>query len=693
MNLGSLAKYFRRLRLGARLGIFVASALLLSFCKPARDDGSLKDEAVAASGGFFVSNYTTDLSKLKELLIDKALKADIDAKASLFSVSFLDLIGLGGQYGISISDYGEDAFQRVDRWRVGLSIEPGTLLIDQLGHSLPIFLSLKTGREVEYSRLFATKKEALKALPKTAFDLPLTPAAVQQMAVGDFVSLPVQMGLRIGLKDTVTGGALEPAASAGLFWSGEFRLNFTKLDDSHIRVKVAPSTAKGLFLTTQVAARLDLFGYGPFGLIDMDRQVERALGLNLFQYSQERVYDAERLAVDYVFDMRDNEAQAAYAGVVARTLKINEVALAQQLAFRQDLQGMAIADLTLAELISQLDRDRPAERRRVSRVFRGSNAYTGSTASGHLGTKILRTQSARSLTYNWVRTTDAQDHDEFYIYPVFNDSRGVASFFAAARRQYQISAVSIFEADADWRNPRFRDLVFTWDTDERQFSAQEIADYRGGLKAVLGGYYPSLRVDEGLPPAAVKRFRAKTSVVVHPQLFQAMDASAAADPVLYEKQLLYALWCITPQFEGRLGPKTPGSPANVVGGIQNFLKYTAAAARQVVTSALTLHWQGIHGATGMDLVRMSLAIRQLGPMGYMTEMMKLLNKDESAQEIVPAYLLALGALFQRYPYAEVSFEAEGRPPFRQTVAENPEAPLHELISATLYRINNNGLER
>lgn len=661
-------------------------ALALSGCKP-----RLSDTQLSAADGTEMSFFSRfDYDRTRTLLVEQISRQNIRTKLSLFRLNLTDLASLGGRYDYSVSRAEAGEYRRIDRWHLVTAIEPGTLIANAAGQNLPVFLHLEANREVEYSRSYASKTKAMTALPKTLLDAPLSVANATKMQPGDAASLPVRLGVRLGARQGYGSGGVGASAMAGVFWAGDCRLVIMKLDESRVRVKLMPSQSRGFFVAAQLGVTLDMFGYGPFGLINMDRQVERAIGLDLFRYNRELTLEGDKLAIDYVIDLADPVGGQVFEAMVAKTLKLNPLALRDLDSGARDLGSLAFADLGPAEAVHAQDRSLPPESRRVSRVFRGSNAFLGDAGAMRLGTRFWRANTGKSLTLNWLTTSDDDGQDRRHVYHLFSDNRQVTSMFSAVRKEQRLTAGALFDASANWRELRFADLVLSWQLTHRQLKPQEAADRRAAIVAILGSYAEGVDLEELAPSNGAKKYANAMTIVIPAKLIAAMKDLAQRDPELYERQLWMALWAIVPQLQGRFGSQSPGQAVNLRAEMGNFLRRTTESARQMTRNALNLRWEGVRGSTGQDLVNAGLTLPRRDTFEFMSTVLSTLQKDESAHEIVPAYFLALAQVFQVTPYISVTASADDLTPLDLVLGEFTNERLHADVGTSLTSISDAG---
>jgi hypothetical protein len=113
-----------------------------------------------------------------------------------------------------------------------------------------------------------------------------------------------------------------------------------------------------------------------------------------------------------------------------------------------------------------------------------------------------------------------------------------------------------------------------------------------------------------------------------------------------------------------------------------------------VRAVIRLRFEGIHGQTATDLIRASNEFPVDGSMPYFERIMRLLEKDDSAEEIVPAFFIALAAALKVDPYIAVRSGWDGDPyNFEKISGENSYLELEDFLAGTYKHINSLGYDR
>ncbi len=671
---------------------FAALVLCLALhlsCKPV-DKFSASDlnELDVEKDPWFAAFRPTNIARIS---LEELQKQKLKANFKIFRIEMLDLLGIGTSVNVALKPQGAGMFQRTETWKLNVNINPGTLISSATGTALPINIALQSGREIEYVRQFGSQNAALSAPVKTLLDLPLTVEKALDMSPGDIVSLPVTMGLRLSIGKNVRA----TGADSGVFWHGGFRLTIFRLDGGFVRIKAVSDRSRGLFLNAQASAHLDYFGYGPFGLVNLDREADRGLGLDFLKFTQQNIQNGEKLVIDYVLNLDHPDGAVAYAGIVEKTLQVRPGKLAAFTAGAGSIEQSTFANIDYAEILNELDANKPAERRRASRVFRGSNAYNGKSTMGHLGTKLLRFNSDQSLTFNTIDLQNNDNSESHFRYFLFNKSRSKKSLISPLRNQHDLSAAAIFvEGRRSGEANEFVDFAFALRSSERRLSTMERGDIIGRLSAIFGPRYDELGMSDALPRQIVDKYALNAELAFPRALLSEMYRISQEDPEHYEKLLWYAMYQIAPQFSGRLGPRTAGPADSALGSVRNFFKNSLESLRNTMRTVIKLRFEGIHGQTASDLVRATKEFPQDGSIVLFNRIMRLLEKDDSAEEIVPAFFIALATVLKVEPYIAVRSGWDTDPYYFEKISgENRYLDLEDFLAGTYKHLNSLGYDR
>ncbi len=666
----------------------VLAAIALAACKTPQSGapGSLTLDLSSERDAWF---EPLKPARWREVVAREWRRTNIKVGGDVFGIDVADLAQLSGHARASVRMEEPGVYLRTDEWRIGYDVGPGSLLLAAAGQELPVSIGLKGGRDVTFIRPFSDQNTALRALPRLPTDIPLDSKRALAMRSGDFVSLPVQMGLTLGVARGQSLPHLALQASAGVFWLGEFRVNVSRLDGSFVRLKIVPSDVRGTFLAADAFARLDYFGYGPFGLVDLDRQAERGLGLDVLRLADRRVKDGETMAVDYVIDVGDEHGARAYDAILADTMRLKADVLAAQSV--RGLADAAFGDITLAEALHAYDAAEPPHRRRVARVFRGQRFFDQDTFSVRLGTKLWRASDQKHFSANAMRTFDERSRPFDLEYFVFSTQRRTSAIVSAARRNYASAATAVVAPHGG--TDALAGMRFEWSSQERLASTGDKASIAWSLYAVLGDHYRALGLGSVMPSVAPDKLAVRLDLGLSSGFFAALSRMADEDPEQLEKWLWSAVSVMTPRFERRQGPRTPAPAQSISGEARRLMQSSLLSLRNATRNLLNRQWEGINGTTVTRLVDGLLGVRQAGGSGMARDVLQLMYDDESAQEIAPAMLLTLSSLWNIEPWISAKVMNGSTTVFEQSIGRSENDELLAGAATAYQRLSQSGYER
>ena len=262
-------------------------------------------------------------SAWKNYAVERFRNTSTNGRFRIFSFDVSQIAQLSGGFQASINTQNNGVVLRQESWVLGTDLLPGVLLQGVIGQATqPVSIQISGSKEISYTREFSSTSDALMAPVVTPLNLPFTAAKALAMSPGDFVSIPTNMGLTLGLEAVAAGQPFGVGAGVGAFWVGEFRFNIYRQDDSYVRIKVAPSSQRGLEMHSNIGARLQMFSFKSGDVINYDRAAYSVLGLDFWHWSRSRVADGERYAFDYLFNLADRSAQIAYNAILEKTLRL-----------------------------------------------------------------------------------------------------------------------------------------------------------------------------------------------------------------------------------------------------------------------------------------------------------------------------------------------------------------------------------
>lgn len=612
---------------------------------------------------------------------DQIMSQPIRGGFDLFQLDMADFSRLTGTFGAAIERQPSGVVLRSERWRIGTDVGPGALIQTAANTLSPVAIRIAGGRDAIYTRAFTSHQDALRARPVTFADFPLDAGRALRLRAGDFVSIPTNMGVTIGLEPLASGRPFAVSAGVGAFWSGEFRINIYSQGDGFVRVKVSPSTARGIGAHAGVSARLAMFGYSPGQLINYDRQAERFFGLDFISWSRSRVLAGERFAFDYVFNLNDPSAQVAYDALMNRTLSLKSNYRSLGILRGRVNTDLVVADLTPAEYLAQLDQQRAPADRRVARVFSGSDFYQSDTSAGRFGTRVFQFNTESSLTTSKIRVNQPdinQDPslpiDTTHLTAImFRASHGQRSWFSPLRENQTVSATAIFGSDPNFAQHILKDLQFEISFSQNDLTDEELRNIREAQQVIFGSYFDQL----GLQSSQALRgpqsqFQSMGHFAIDAQVIEALRVQVQNNSTSSQSVLSQ----IT---------------ANVIGRFRAS-RNEIELFRDVSTAIARGELRDLDSEIGKPMIAHSMALGRMTTADYLGNMLKLMARSTAAQLIVAGFFADLSLALKMPVNADIEELAKDSRPFVRNVGlEFPDSDLDDLSRAT-YVLTHMGYE-
>jgi hypothetical protein len=616
---------------------------------------------------------------IRKEVVNQYERLRISTKAKIFTLDSADLASLTGAYRYAVRPIGDRQHQRQDAWQITGEILPGTVLMSQAGDQLPFMLRLKSGRTVTFTRQFPSKGEAAIAVPRTPVDTPLTWRKALALTPGEVVSIPLDMGITAGLAYNATPLPLGAGASVGVFWSGEFRIEVSRLNGSWVRVRISPVERAGTFFNGFVGYKLDYFGYGPFGLANLDRIATRELGLDFLRINGERSAYGRSVSFDYAYQLNNQDSADAYTALMSKTLMLNPRLSAQAVASISGgaaLRSKVFLSFDYSEQLAREDVRRALSQQRVRRIATGDRDFEETVAKAHFGTKLLRFSGGKSLSVNKFRIDDGAGPEQYFLSQYAQDNQQ-SSLFSPLKESDSISATSMFTADETWRNHKFVDFLFTWTRHDRLQLAQEQSDYRGSLAAIFGDNHPLPR--SFAPREPLEKFSSTLHMVFRADLFGSMWRLAKKDAAAYEDLLIQAAEGVSERFDRRFGIGTPGRAVSIRDQFNSWFKLGWQQVRHSFRSALSARWGSAAAQATYAIVETSTRLGIDPETDVFAAYTALLRDHPAATELMPAYFLELARLLRATPYVDFQAVGSGREVGYYRDGSNPNEAMQERI--------------
>lgn len=357
-----------------------------------------------------------DNRELPKKVRDEIADLDISFSADLGDFDLANGINISTKYRYEVeSSYMDQYYTRIDKWDLKTAVNVGDLIGNFT--DTPFSFSMDRKNSFFFVRQFKDKKEAVKSLPYTPKRLPLSAdLALKNLSVGDFVSMPATLNVAVSAgASTSSASPVVLDAGASVYWivSGEFIVQVFKVDETHVRLKLL--SRRGYSRGTAAEAGLS---FKFFGVRVLDRQIDRLFERDLVELGY-GINPGSQFIVDYVFDLKNDEAKDAYNQILKSTLKFKDVIVMNKFD-GEDLKEKLISSYEKADKLFEADKAIDSKNRRVSRIFKGFNNYKAETK--HLKLALLVTSFKKDNTYteNKVTYVDKNENNLEFLYPTYS---------------------------------------------------------------------------------------------------------------------------------------------------------------------------------------------------------------------------------------------------------------------------------
>lgn len=418
-----------------------------------------------------LSNYL-DRKEMQKKIRETIADQDINFNVDLGNIDLVEGINLSNKYRYDVeASYINKFYTRIDKWDMNAGVNVGEVLKDLV--DVPFGFSINRSNSFFFVRQFPTKMEALKALPYAPNKLPLNAKlALKNLKPGDFVSMPANMNVAIGASaSTSVVGPVGLSANAGVSFvlSGEFTIQVFKLDETHVRLKLITKRGRDSAANAGMAASFNIFG-----IRLLDRQIERFVERDFAQFGFSYNPGAQFI-IDYVFDLKDPEAQEAYNQVLSSTLKFKDLIVADMVN-PSDLKDKLISSYEKADDLFYLDQKMPPKERRVQRIFKGYSSYSGHTRHVKLAFLVTSYQKDRTFTDSRVTFIDKKEKNLQFYYPTYSkyiEAQLGKKFFKLKDQTYQNNFGLIPRFQMEDSTLKNGDLGLTFERKDRYFTTYE----------------------------------------------------------------------------------------------------------------------------------------------------------------------------------------------------------------------------
>jgi hypothetical protein len=362
-------------------------------------------------------NDFLEKKEIKGKIRDEIARLDIGFSGDIFDIDLAHGVGLSTKYKYEVEpSYMDKFYTRIDKWDVKADINVGDIVENFV--ELPLSFSVARQRSFFFVRQFKTQKEALIALPYTPKRIPVNgDAALKNLAVGDFVSMPASLTLAVGAGlSTTTSAPVIIGAKAGINFiiGGEFTIQVYRVDETHVRLKLISSRgySTGVNAGGEVSFKL-------MGLKIVDRQIDRLFDRDLINLGY-NISPGAQFIIDYVFDLSNPEAKAAYNQILSSNVKFKDVVILNELGNAEGLKDKLISSFEKAEALFEADKLLDYKDRRVSRIFKGFNNSKAKNKRLKIALLVTSFKNEKTYTENKITYTDKNENSLEFFYPTYS---------------------------------------------------------------------------------------------------------------------------------------------------------------------------------------------------------------------------------------------------------------------------------
>ncbi len=308
-------------------------------------------------------------------------KLELKLSLPLIDFEVLEGVDLGFRYELESYPTGfSNQYTRIDRYRFNVGIDPGAWIEDL---SSPIGFRIRKGSELYFARQFSSQKEALLQKPYHYPQIPINARiAREQLNPGDFVAFKADLSFLIRLyRGTYLHEFLRAYGSTHALLRGEFLVHIFRMEEDRLRIKFFALRGRqaGIEAGLGVSPDLEIFGINV-----VDRRIRRVIELSSLKLDA-LANVSDLFLVDYVFDLRNQDAIQAYDDLMLKKLILKDLALSHPWKSRRDLGHQLLTDLEAVENIYLEDLELPIEQRRIVRLFQGANTISAQRGRQRIG--------------------------------------------------------------------------------------------------------------------------------------------------------------------------------------------------------------------------------------------------------------------------------------------------------------------
>jgi hypothetical protein len=412
-----------------------------------------------------------NVEKLAGKVKEEIAEMDVSASVRLLDLDVAEGVGISSKYKYEVEpSYMAKHHTRIDRWKLNTNIRPGDILKDHI--ELPVYLNIDKGAEINFVRQFPSKKEALKAIPYSLNKLPTNAKRALKLNVGDFVSIPTNMSVAVGASIANAADILRANAGAYVVFSGKFLVHVFRMKDDKVRVRLIAQ--RNHTLGANAGAKID---FDIFGISIVDKQIKRWIELDIAKLGASKG-KGHQLIIDYIFDLKNDDAKKAYNQILGSTFKFKDVAMFSEFIKERGLEDRLITVYEDAEVIFKEDLEK--EKKRVDRIFKGFNNFK--KKSSHLKLGLLFTTYSKNKTFieNKISYDNKYGERKRFYYPTMTRTKKneFDLILLKAKERIVKTTFGLVPLDDEDFGNAHTDFGFTYDRKDKVFRIDEQRKYQ-----------------------------------------------------------------------------------------------------------------------------------------------------------------------------------------------------------------------
>ncbi len=438
--------------------------------------GLLFSALPAHAGGLDFLEPSKVATRVKNIIA----KQKVGATVNIVDANVFDGLSAAIKYKIqSEPSYVDGYYTRLDRYSLDLDANPGDF-ID--GNDLPLGFGINNNSEIIFARQFKKQVDSLTALPYGPKNLPLSAEqAIRNLNPGDFVAMTGKLSFVVSLGANAPLTAIgNVGASTHAYVSGEFLIHTFRMSNNKLRVKLIAIRGKGMGADGNV-------NFGNFKIVGfkyLDNRIKSWIDLDPLILGTGR--SANNLfMLDYVFDLNNSQAAQAYNDLIHKKTRFKDLAFINPIEKSAVVKEDLLTDLSVVEDIVKEDHELEPFKRRIDRIFKGSNESLSTDSSFKFGLNILRFEAGSTYAQNKVVHVDRDDKEQKYIMDTFQTNKKVKAIFGLFGDENRITTNMLFSSDDSWIIRDFVALTLGREMKMKNVSKGDYKDIQEHVKSVI----------------------------------------------------------------------------------------------------------------------------------------------------------------------------------------------------------------